>query len=112
MEAPTSPNPQPDEVDTRALNWGAFALTPFWLLANGFFFSLAVYLVLAWLSPWLMLPMSVLFLIKGTQWSWGEGQRWKSHAQFADAQAAWAIGGYAAILGALVFGLLKLAGVG
>jgi hypothetical protein len=97
--------------DTSNLNWGAFGVTPFWLFANGFWASLLAYAALVYISPWLGLPVSVLFLIKGTEWSWGKGHRWKSYEQFAETQAAWTIWGYVGMLGAVAFVALKAAGL-
>ena len=105
----------PDEGDAKGnfipdnLNWGAFGLTPFWLFSNGFWFTLLVYVVLAYVSPWLALLISFIFLFKGTKWSWGGGHRWKSYEQFAESQAAWAIGGFVAIFGTLIYIAIKSA---
>jgi len=95
---------------THKWNWGAFFLTPFWLVRNGFLVTLAVYLVLAFTYPWTTIPISVLFLIKGNDWSWDEGRRWKSIEEFADSQYIWNIVGLA--IGVLLgLSLLTLAGM-
>jgi hypothetical protein len=81
--------PPESQRELKGLNWGALVFTPLWLFRNGFLVSFAVYLVCGYLSMWLPLAMSTLFFFKGTQWSWGNGNRWKSYDQFADSQAVW-----------------------
>lgn len=103
-------NSTPGIPETSKLNWGAFGVTPFWLFANGFWFSLLAYAALVYLSPWLGLPVSAVFLFKGTEWSWGEGRRWKSYEQFAETQATWTVWGYVGMLGAIAFAALELVG--
>ncbi len=72
-------------------NLGALGVTPLWLFRNGFWLSCVFYIVFAiyfWPGA---LVISLLFFIKGTTWSWGNGQRWSSAQEFYDSQHLWGI---------------------
>jgi hypothetical protein len=89
------------------LNWGALAITAPWLIRNGFWVSFLVYLVLLFHAWPLSLLVSVLFFLRGTQWSWGGGRRWKSHDDFVESQRIWgAFGKVAVAVNVVVFGWL------
>lgn len=114
-ESPASPGsdataapfePPADALDN--LNWGALGLTPFWLLRNGFFLTLVIFCVLALFSPLLTLPISFVFWLRGTRWSWGNGQRWPNYDSFAESQAGFNLVGIAATVAALTFLTLQL----
>jgi hypothetical protein len=94
MSAVPAEDNQPAELPrVSAWNWGALAATPAWLFRNGFWGSCLCYCVL-WLFCWpLAIPMRFLFFVRGTQWSWGNGRRWRSFEQFADSQYAWGFAG-------------------
>jgi hypothetical protein len=88
-----------DNTDTinnsklRRLNWGALGITLLWLIRNGFLVSAVLYVVFAlylWPATYLI---SAIFFLKGTEWSWGDGNRWKSAEEFEESQFAWAFVG-------------------
>lgn len=99
---------QANAREVRALNWGAFALTPFWLVRNGFLLTFVLYIGLAFVSEWLLIGISILFFLKGTQWSWGSGNRWKSFEQFAESQAVWNLTGKICLLGLAVYAVISV----
>jgi hypothetical protein len=70
-------------------NWGAFFLTPFWLLRNGFWITLILFIAFRIFFPIGALLISFLFLIKGNSWSWNNGKRWNDIEEFADSQYFW-----------------------
>jgi hypothetical protein len=71
------------------MNWGAFLFTPFWLLRNGFWMTLLLFLLLLFYSPLVSLLVSIYFLFQGNRWSWGNGTRWPSIDAFADSLYHW-----------------------
>jgi len=77
----------------RRLNWGALGVTLLWLIRNGFWLTALIYIVLAaYLWP-AALCLSLVFFVKGTEWSWGGGRRWNSFEEFERSQSVWAFAG-------------------
>ena len=74
----------PEEI--RGWNWGAFLLTPLWLVSN------RVWIGLLALVPIVGLPMAIAMGIKGNEWAW-KSRRWESIEQFNIYQKRWAIAG-------------------
>ncbi len=74
----------PEEI--RGWNWGAFFLTPFWLVSN------RVWIGLFALVPIVGFWMAIAMGIKGNEWAW-KSRRWKSIEQFKTHQKRWAIAG-------------------
>lgn len=105
---PVSSEPLPNDPSANAppaldgLNWGALALTPFWLIRNGFLLSCLIYLALAVLAGPFAYLISLLFFLRGTKWSWGNGQRWQSYEAFSDSQYTWGMIGKIALILQLV----------
>lgn len=78
----------PNQIEFR-FNWGALTLTPLWLIRNGFLLSFVLYILMSIFVWPLSVAFSILFFVKGTEWSWGDGRRWKNYEEFADSQFAW-----------------------
>lgn len=97
-EAASPPPQEPHPGTLDGLNWGALALTPFWLIRNGFLLTFLIYLGLVALTGPFALVISLLFFVRGTKWSWGDGQRWQSFEQFADSQYIWGYIGKVSLL--------------
>lgn len=74
----------PEEI--RGWNWGAFLLTPLWLVSN------RVWIGLLALVPIVGFPMAIAMGIKGNEWAW-KSRRWESIEQFNTDQKRWAIAG-------------------
>jgi serine/threonine protein kinase len=74
----------PEEI--RGWNWGAFLLTPLWLVSN------RVWIGLLALVPIVGFPMAIAMGIKGNEWAW-KSRRWESIEQFNTHQKRWAIAG-------------------
>ncbi len=97
----------PSQVEFR-FNWGALTLTPLWLIRNGFLLSFVLY-ILASIFVWpLSVAFSILFFVKGTEWSWGGGRRWKNHEEFAESQFAWSFVGKIILILSITTWLLVL----
>ena len=76
-------------------NWGAFFLTPAWLVRNGFLLTFIIYLALSWaFGIYSALPFSFIFLFFGSKWSWGKGNRWNTYQEFVESQKLWNIAGF------------------
>lgn len=74
----------PEEI--RGWNWGAFLLTPLWLVSN------RVWIGFLALIPIVGFPMAIAMGIKGNEWAW-KSRRWESIEQFNTHQKRWAIAG-------------------
>lgn len=74
----------PEEI--RGWNWGAFLLTPLWLVSN------RVWIGFLALVPIVGLPMAIAMGIKGNEWAW-KSRKWESIEQFNIHQKRWAIAG-------------------
>ena len=89
--------------ELKRYNWGALGITPLWLLRNGFWLTCVLYFILAayfWPGTYVI---SILFFIKGTAWSWGDGSRWNNAEEFVESQYIWGF------VGALLLVLQALA---
>lgn len=73
-------------VEIKGWNWGAFFLTPFWLVSN------RVWIGLFALVPIFGFWMAIAMGIKGNEWAW-KSRRWESIEQFNTHQKRWAIAG-------------------
>lgn len=80
------------------MNWGALTLTPLWLIRNGFLLSFLFYILLSIFVWPLSIAVSILFFIKGSEWSWGGGRRWKNYEEFSESQFTWNFVGIIIIL--------------
>ena len=76
--------PVPAEI--QGWNWGAFLLSPFWLVSNRVWIGL-----LAWV-PLVGFSMAIALGAKGNEWAW-KSRRWQSIEQFQAHQRKWAIAG-------------------
>ena len=81
--------PVPQEI--KGWNWGAFLLTPFWLVNNR-----------VWIGCFALVPivgfwMAIALGIKGNEWAW-KSRKWESVDLFISHQKRWAIAG-------IIFGL-------
>ncbi|WP_146151885.1 hypothetical protein [Ahniella affigens] len=97
-DAASPPPQEPGQAMLDGLNWGALALTSFWLIRNGFLLTFLIYLGLLVMTGPFALVISLLFFVRGTKWSWGNGQRWQSFDQFADSQYIWGYIGKVSLL--------------
>lgn len=81
--------PVPEEI--KGWNWGAFLLTPLWLVNNR-----------VWIGCFALVPivgfwMAIALGIKGNEWAW-KSRKWESVDLFISHQKRWAIAG-------IIFGL-------
>lgn len=74
----------PEEI--KGWNWGAFFLSPFWLISN------RVWIGFLALVPIFGIWMAIALGIKGNEWAW-KSRRWESIEQFETHQKKWAIAG-------------------
>ncbi len=81
------------------LNWGAFAFSWIWGLANG------TYIALLALLPGVNLVMPFILLFKGDKWAW-QNDHWRNVEHFRSVQRNWAIAA------AIFYGLVALVMVG
>jgi hypothetical protein len=73
-------------LEINNINVGAFLITPIWCFANGFWLS-ALACIIAYSFFWpLGILISLLFLFKGNEWSWKNGDRWDSLEEFNESQ--------------------------
>ncbi len=77
------------QFEFKTLNWGALSLTPLWLFLNGFWLTAVIYVFTIFIFWPLSLAISLLFFIKGNEWSWKNGSRWESFEKYSDSQYAW-----------------------
>jgi hypothetical protein len=91
----------------KQFSWTALALTPIWLLRNGFLLTFISYMILAIYFWPASLLISILFFIEGYEWSWGKGKRWNSIDEFLDSQYVWNLFGKLSLLFQVV-GLVAL----
>ena len=75
------------------LNWGALGITLLWLIRNGFWLTALIYIASAAYFWPAALLLSLVFFVRGTEWSWGGGQRWNSVEEFERSQSVWAFVG-------------------
>ncbi len=73
-------------AEIKGWNWGAFFLTPFWLVSN------RVWIGFLALVPIVGFWMAIAMGIKGNEWAW-KSRRWESIEQFNTHQKRWAIAG-------------------
>ena len=73
-------------AEIKGWNWGAFFLTPFWLVSN------RVWIGILALVPIVGFWMAIAIGIKGNEWAW-KSRRWESIEQFNTHQKRWAIAG-------------------
>jgi hypothetical protein len=96
-----------EEYHPSGFSWGALGLTPIWLLVNGFWLSLVIYII----SFIYFMPMAfiigIVFFIKGKAWSWGNGNRWESVDKFEDSQGEWDIYGMIALMVSVIALVIK-----
>lgn len=76
--------PVPAEI--KAWNWGAFLLSPLWLVSNRVWIGM-----LAWI-PIVGFSMAIALGAKGNEWAW-KSRHWQSIEQFQTHQRKWAIAG-------------------
>ncbi len=76
--------PVPEEI--KGWNWGAFLLSPFWVLSNRVWIGVLTYVPIV--GFWIAIALG----IKGNEWAW-KSRRWKSIEQFKKHQKKWAIAG-------------------
>lgn len=76
--------PVPAEI--KGWNWGAFLLSPFWLVSNRVWIGM-----LAWM-PIVGFWMAIALGAKGNEWAW-KSRKWQSIEQFQTHQRKWAIAG-------------------
>lgn len=76
--------PVPEEI--KGWNWGAFLISPFWLVSN------RVWIGFLALVPLFGFWMAIALGVKGNEWAW-KSRRWQSIDQFQTAQKKWAIAG-------------------
>jgi serine/threonine protein kinase len=76
--------PVPEEI--KGWNWGAFLLSPLWLVSN------RVWIGLLALVPIVGFWMAIALGAKGNEWAW-KSRRWESIEQFKTHQHKWAIAG-------------------
>lgn len=73
-------------AEIQGWNWGAFLLSPFWLVSNRVWIG-----VLAWV-PIAGFLMAIALGVKGNEWAW-KSRKWQSIEQFQAHQRKWAIAG-------------------
>lgn len=76
--------PVPAEI--KVWNWGAFLLSPLWLVSNRVWIGM-----LAWI-PIVGFWMAIALGAKGNEWAW-KSRHWQSIEQFQTHQRKWAIAG-------------------
>jgi len=76
--------PVPEEI--KGWNWGAFLLSPFWVLSNRVWIGVLTYVPIV--GFWIAIALG----IKGNEWAW-KSRRWESIEQFKKHQKKWAIAG-------------------
>ncbi len=78
--------PQASPRVFRDANWGALAATPAWRVSQRFLGLVLCAIAFSWLFCWplAVLNARILFFVRGTQWSWWNGRRWRSFEEFAD----------------------------
>lgn len=72
----------PEEI--KGWNWGAFLLTPFWLVSNRVWIGILAFVPIV--GFWVAIALG----IKGNEWAW-KSRHWESLAQFQTHQKRWAI---------------------
>jgi serine/threonine protein kinase len=76
--------PVPEEI--KGWNWGAFLLSPFWVLSNRVWIGVLTYVPIG--GFWIAIALG----IKGNEWAW-KSRKWESIEQFKKHQKNWAIAG-------------------
>ena len=74
--------PVPEEI--QGWNWGAFLLTPFWLVSNRVWIGIFAFVPIV--GVW----MAIALGIKGNEWAW-KSRKWESIESFQAYQKRWAI---------------------
>lgn len=74
--------PVPEEI--KGWNWGAFLLTPFWLISNRVWIGIFAFVPIV--GVWVAIALG----IKGNEWAW-KSRRWESLDSFQTHQKRWAI---------------------
>ncbi|HEY9782926.1 MAG TPA: serine/threonine-protein kinase [Leptolyngbyaceae cyanobacterium] len=74
--------PVPEEI--QGWNWGAFLLTPFWLVSNRVWIGIFAFVPI--IGVW----MAIALGIKGNEWAW-KSRKWESIESFQAYQKRWAI---------------------
>ena len=74
--------PVPEEI--QGWNWGAFLLTPFWLVSNRVWIGIFAFVPIV--GVW----MAIALGIKGNEWAW-KSRKWESIESFQTYQKRWAI---------------------
>lgn len=74
--------PVPEEI--QGWNWGAFLLTPFWLVSNRVWIGIFAFVPI--IGVW----MAIALGIKGNEWAW-KSRKWESIESFQTYQKRWAI---------------------
>lgn len=74
----------PEEI--KGWNWGAFLISPFWMLSNRVGIGVLTYVPIV--GFWVAIALG----IKGNEWAW-KSRKWESVEQFKQHQKKWAIAG-------------------
>jgi hypothetical protein len=107
-QTPTETGSKKDDIRLGKLNWGALVFTPLWLARNGFWIPAILYVISAILYFPVAIIIAVVFFIKGTEWSWGDGTRWNNYEEFRFSQNTWNNAGLIGLAVALLLGLAIL----
>jgi len=88
-------------AELQGVNWGAFFLSFFWVLAHRTWIGLLIFV------PYVGWIMSFVLLFKGNEWAW-QNRQWESIEQFRAVQRTWARWGVGIMIAGFTFGFLAL----